>query len=335
MAIFSVIVTTGGMDFYTGMDYARANFAILEDEITDARGSASSMAARLAASLNQDGSLIAGSSVAVDWKESGYTAEKVDADTFKVTDPDTDLTSVLGRGLRVRFNNDGTAVYGTIKASSYAASETTVDIFTDNVPATITQLDYGIVAIGQSLVPIIPVATKPASYDQTYACKLLMAIDTGVVWYGNPIAAAFESIGGNMTYKDYDNSADQGGTAVNVTQAGGAVTTRLDFGTPTTLAGYLTRLAVVGTNRAAITCDNFVVEVYENSDANAEDLVCQYANLDGTVEPFGIDLRNLHYAIRNSDSTNTGSLWVKITNLKNADDSDFDIEAIVEHCKEG
>lgn len=165
---------------------------------------------------------------------------------------------------------------------------------------------------------------------------------TGIFWYDSTTklpkfynGSVWIPIGGKMTVKDWTNSADQGGSAVTVTQAGGAVTTRLDFtAAPSTLTGFLISIAVVGTTRGAITCSDFDVHIYENSDAGSEDLVAEFLQLDGTVVPYGLTDNTTQYAFRNSDSTNTKSLWVKITNNLAADSSDFDIEGQIEYAYE-
>jgi len=333
MPIFSVIVITGGMSWKTGMQYCRDNFAILETEVTNARGSVASIATRLAASLNQDGTLMAGSTVAVDFKASGFTTmTKVDTDTFTVTNPATDLTAILSPGRPICFNSGGTAIYAIIKASSFAAATTTVDIFTTNVPATISTLDYAIVHPGSSgsFVPIEPIASIPA-YSATYACRVLLDLTTGVVWLGNPISGGFTALGGSMLYKDFANSHAKGGTGITVTQVGGAVSTRLDFNTGAKLAGKIKSLVVCGTDRGAITCNSFKVEVAVDSTFNADEIIATWDGLNGTVLPsYGLVGTNLDIAAICENVATNDSLWVRITNRLAADSSVFDIEAVFE-----
>lgn len=342
MAIFYQIVYTGGMSFKTGMQYARQNFDILETEISEARGSKSSIADRLGVSLNEDGTLMASQSTPVDWKTTGYTASQVDSDTFKITDPTSDLTDIFTPGRAIRFNNDDTPVYAIIKSSSYASSETTVDVFTSNVPATISQLDIGIVHLGDkgSFVPVEPVSSKPTSWDAKYANRLLLALDTGLLWFGNPITSSFHVIGGNMLYKDWSNSSAKGGTGVTVTQTGGSVVTRLDFNTQYKLSGRLTSLVVAGENRSAITCNDFDIKVYTKAPTGtwATDVkycVFEMYGLNGVLKPYGFINNALNIAVVNEDDTYNDSLWVEIVNNTSGDSSVFDIEAIIEQAVEG
>ncbi|HNR14070.1 MAG TPA: hypothetical protein PKM59_12225 [Thermodesulfobacteriota bacterium] len=291
----------------------------------------------LAVSLNMTtGELKAGSTVATQWKNTGYTASKVSADTFRVTNPASDLTVQFILGRRVLINAGASPVYGTVKSATYSGSYTDVTLFRENVPeGTFSQLDISIVAPGPygSTMPIFPVTTLPAIYSHLYACCIVIDLSTGLTWYGNPIWEAFIPLGGSMIYKDWTKSAIKGGSAVTV-GAGAAVTTRLDFNTPVTLNGFLTSLVVAGKNRASNGCENFDVYVYTKTPTgtwgtDSEFCVYQLKGLYAIMEPYGYLDHNLRLTIHNEDVTYADSLWVEIVNQDGAS-ADFDIEATVE-----
>lgn len=283
------------------------------------------------------GQLKGGSTVAVNWKDSGYTnVTQSDSSTFVVGTPDTgDLTNVLSPGRGVCFNADGTPVYAVIKSSSHGGSSTTVVVFTTNVPATITQLDIGIVQVGDvgCVVPVEPVATVP-TYAAKYAMRLLYAIDTESLWFGDPGAGSFVTIGGNMFTKDWSNSAAKGGTAVTVA-SGATVTTKLTFGSGQRAAGVLRSLVVAGTSRAAITSEDFDVRVFQKSGNDLDQCVFEAYGISGKHRPYGLINNQLAVSVRNEEaSSDINCLWVEVTNNGSAS-CDFDIEAALEMQQEG
>lgn len=115
-------------------------------EVTNARGSASSLDARLDASLNEDGTLKAGSTVASDWKESGDTPTYISTTEFSVPG---DLTAVYVAGRRLKLTLDTVTVYNTIVTSAYTTL-TTVTVETANLTADLSAVDYGITTPGSS-----------------------------------------------------------------------------------------------------------------------------------------------------------------------------------------
>lgn len=316
-------------DFYEGMEKTKNNFADIDTEVAAARGAMGSVAARLAPAINEDGTLVSGAT-GVDWSSLSFaTCTKSTTYVFTVTmATPTDLTGILCPGRGVRING---TLYGTIKTSTYASPTTTVTLFDDVVPATLTALAYGIVHMGDTgcILPVEPIATRP-TWDLRYSGRFLYALDSGVLWFGNSYVGAFTPMGGTMTYKDYTRSADKGGAGITVTQAGGAVTTRLDFNTPQTLAGTLISLVVCGTSRAAVTCDDLDVKIYVDDSKADDELIASWEGINCTVSPYGLILTNLNLAAICEDATYPDSLWIELTNNKAADTSIFDIEAIFE-----
>lgn len=83
------------------------------------------------------------------WIDFGHTPTRVDGDTFTVA---TDLTAVYQANRRVKMTGSATA-YATIVSSSYSAPNTTVELSSSAIPATLTTVSVGILSGSNNAIP--------------------------------------------------------------------------------------------------------------------------------------------------------------------------------------
>lgn len=144
----------------TVIDETKADFNTLQSEldaaeleIQNARGNLASLAARLGVSINDDGTLKAGSTVAVDWKTSGYTPTYISANSFSIP---TDVTAEFIRNRRLNLTLTGGAVYSAISSAVFS-TVTTITLKDSVLDNTLSAVSYGIVSPGTAgSLPDIP-----------------------------------------------------------------------------------------------------------------------------------------------------------------------------------
>jgi len=118
--------TTGLFQYYTGAGWASLSSALAEVlEIIAARGSKTTLDARLDVSLNEDGTLKAGVSGGNEWVDPALTPTYVSGTQFTVVGDQTDIYTV---NRRVKATLSGGARYATVKTASYSAPDTTVTL---------------------------------------------------------------------------------------------------------------------------------------------------------------------------------------------------------------
>lgn len=118
------------------------DFTAVLAEVTAARGTAASLAARLGVALNPDGSLIAGAPAGGWWSTEGGTVARVSGTQFTVTG---DKTAIYKKD-RALFLDQTTDAYGYVAVdSTYSAGSdlTTVTVIGATVDTGITSVQYG------------------------------------------------------------------------------------------------------------------------------------------------------------------------------------------------
>ena len=110
----------------------------VQTEVEEARGSLSSLDARLDVSLNEDGSLKSTSSPAT-WVNIPESFVRVDDNTFTITG--VDYTSLLGFGRALKLIVDGSTVYTRVKSSTFS-TDTTVNVLEDVITNDPTACEY-------------------------------------------------------------------------------------------------------------------------------------------------------------------------------------------------
>src|SRR3990167_2475700 len=111
-------------------------------ELKDARGSAATLDARLAAALNEDGTLKAATTLSPsEWQNITGTTAKTSTTIFTITGGDR--TAIFHAKRRVKMTPGPN--YGTVASSSHAGGTTTVTITETTVPDAISAVDTAII----------------------------------------------------------------------------------------------------------------------------------------------------------------------------------------------
>lgn len=284
-----------------------------------------------AGTLDFENFTVAGSASYSQWTQINLEdCTRIDADQFSFTDPSDTLSDLLPIGIPVKLNGD-TTVYAHVKSVSNAAGTSTVTIFEGTIPTNLATVSYSFNTPNGGYTPVIKKAGAPPTWASDYEGFLFLDTSTDMVYFG---VGYWQVMGASMVYKDVSNSHQKGGTAITVTQAGGAVATKLDFGSPTRLAGEIISLVVAGTDRGAVTCDDLDVALYPDSNKTAGEEIIKVTGINPTLSPYGLFM-NDPKGFRNEDDTDIDCLWLVLTNNKSADSSDFDIEVIVRAGQEG